>query len=309
MENHANPPSAVQIHLQRVLQQEGNQPRAVRMVGQRKIRWWPFDRKVEKIRLRKTMLSSVHQLQINKLQNSLYLPSTKGRFISRQISHVQKLWLQRLFKSWLIMKLMILIKCMYWNNWFARQNNYKISTTALWSLLFASTAMLLWKRHNATSMSWADADLQLSFVSIAPRLSEEPITKTIPVVSVKWTNTGASMHHRKRISRTTTNLKTLKKPYKPKKSLNSNRNLNRAIGKDGKTKLRKPLPKKVLKSWKWNCKAWRKRFWKDTMRSLKKQIRTKRSFYKNCRSSRKSKPSLTYPSNDIFSYIVITLLT
>jgi hypothetical protein len=97
-------------------------------------------------------------------------------------------------------------------------------------------------------MSWADADLQLSFVLIAPRLSEEPITKHIPVASVKWTNIGASMLHPKRISQTTTNLKMLKKTYKPKKSLNSNRNLNRAIGKDGKTKLREPSLKKVLKS-------------------------------------------------------------
>ena len=169
--------------------------------------------------------------------------------------------------------------------------------------------MLLWKRHNATSMSWADADLQLSFVSIAPRLSEEPITKHIPVASVKWTNTGASMLHRKRISQTTTKLKTLKKPYKPKKSLNSNRNLNRAIGRDGKTKLREPSPKKVLKSWKWNCKAWRKRFWKDTMRSSKKQIRTKRSFYKNCRSLRKSRLSLTYLWNDRFSYLFRTFFS
>lgn len=95
LEDHADPPSTVQIHLQPLLRETRNLKIIVRLPADREVRRRQFNREVEEGRLREVVLPVLRGQKGHQLQDHLYLQGAQGRPRGGEANHVQKLRMQR----------------------------------------------------------------------------------------------------------------------------------------------------------------------------------------------------------------------
>lgn len=148
-----------------------------------------------------------------------------------------------------------------------------------------------WRRSNAISTWWEDADQQHWSVSTVPKRSEEMITRHMSAVSVRWISIGDNTRHRKRttISKANHNKqRSRSNPSQINRSKQNNNNKSKQTGKVGRTRSKEPSSRRVDKRRKLSCKFWNRRYWRGITASSSRPTRTRLRSCKSFKSSRKS---------------------